>query len=345
MSPDMGIHRILVIGELDAGSTSRSRLEAFRQLGHDVREVALAPWISQLPLGRHLLTHYLYAGPNIARLNARVLEAAAAFRPDFVWVEKSRHLSPATVRALRTHAGRLLQFSGDNQMIRANQSPWYLATIPLYDAHVTTKPHNEAWLRQRGARRVIQMIEGFDPALHRPLALTADERGRYGCDIGFVGHYEPSRETRLLELHARGYGVKVWGGNWRRARHRRHPLFAGARHLVADEYVKALCGAKINLCLLSQWFGDVRTTRSVEVPACGQFLLGERTEAHQSLFREGVEAEWYDTPEELHRKIAQYLTHEADRLAIGQAGRRRCLQGYGYPERLREVLQQVAEAA
>ena len=123
----------------------------------------------------------------------------------------------------------------------------------------------------------------------------------------------------------------------------RHVLVVG--DLVADEYVKALCGAKINLCLLSQWFGDIRTTRSVEVPACGQFLLAERTEAHRALFREGVEAEFYDTPEELRRKIDHYLTHEPERQAIARAGRQRCLQGYGYPDRLREILRQLMEAA
>lgn len=334
--------RILIVGQLDYGSTSWSREKAFRQLVREVDTFPIMPWIHGLPLWKHILTNHLWRGPNIAYINRIALHRAQEFRPDLVWIEKGVHLSPETIKRLRKSSGLLVHFSADNQMISGNQSPFYMASIPLYDVHVTTKPHNVEWLRAQDAQRVEQMGKGFDPDLHRPITLTPEEQTAYACDVGFVGHWEPSRETLLLWLWQQGYRVKARGGrNWHYAKHRRHPLFAECHQLMGDDYAKALCGAKINLCLLSQWFGDKSTARSIEIPACGRFMLAERTDEHLSLFQEGLEAEFYSTREEMVEKINFYLAHDAARETIARAGRARCLADYSNKMRLRDLLTRV----
>jgi len=211
--------------------------------------------------------------------------------------------------------------------------------------HVTTKTHNLRWLASRGAGRVELMGNAFDPAIHRPIFLDNAARAKFGCNIGFVGHWEPSRERLLLSLYRRYPGIKVWGGGWERARERRHPLFKHCPHLIGDDYAKAIGGAKINLCLVSQWFGDKTTTRSVEVPACGKFMLAERNEEHLALFREGVEAEFYDTPSEMFRKIDYYLANDDEREKIAAAGRQRCTAEYSNKLRLNTVLNRILESS
>ncbi len=337
-------HRVFMVGELDEGSTSFSRLRALRRFSREVKAVSTKGRISGLSLWQQALTNHLYWGPRVRAINHETLESARRFQPELLWVDKGLHLLPQTLVAIRRAGCRLsVHFSPDNMMIPANQSPLYLKAIPLYDVHITTKTHNIKWLIQRGARRVMHMGNGFDPDLHRPVTLTPKERERFGCDIGFVGHWEPSREETLFQLWKQGYRIKVWGGGWRRARRRRHPLFRESCHLVADEYVKALCGAKINLCFLSRWFFDRTTTRSVEIPACGAFMLAERNEEHLALFQEGVQAEFYSSSDEMMEKIKRYLADDDQREAIAQAGRARCLEGYSYEDRLRSVLSQVLQ--
>ena len=81
----------------------------------------------------------------------------------------------------------------------------------------------------------------------------------------------------------------------------------------------------------------------MEVPACGQFLLAERNEEHLQLFREGIEAEFYETREELVKKIDYYLSHDPERETIAAAGRQRCLAGYSNQDRLKDMLHRLFE--
>lgn len=334
--------RILVVGQQEFGGTGRSRLEAFRLLASGTEGVDLSFSIQGLSLWQQIQTNHLYCGERIRDINRRVAETARAVRPDIVWVEKGLHLWPETLQAVReTKTARIIHFSPDNQRAFANQSRHYLWGFPLYDTHVTTKPDDVEWLRCRGARHVEQMGKGFDPQIHRPFDLTPEEQQEFGCEVGFVGHWEPWREQLLLRLEERGYAVKVWGGGWQRARHRRRRPFSKARQLVGHQYAKAVCGAKISLCLLSRWFGDRTTARSVEIPACGGFLLAERNLEHLELFREGEEAEFYATEREMLEKIGRYLRDEAARRSVALAGRARCLRGYANAERLRDVMNRI----
>ena len=68
-------------------------------------------------------------------------------------------------------------------------------------------------------------------------------------------------------------------------------------------------------------------------------MLAERTQEHLRLFREGVEAAYFDTDEELLRKVQYYMEHETERKAIAAAGRKRCeTSGYSHHVRMRDVL-------
>jgi len=78
----------------------------------------------------------------------------------------------------------------------------------------------------------------------------------------------------------------------------------------------------------------------LEIPACGAFMLMERTSEHLEMFAEGVEAEYFDSVDEAVSKIKYYLTHEEERQSIAQAGNRRLLASdYSYYDRAKTAIE------
>ncbi len=163
-----------------------------------------------------------------------------------------------------------------------------------------------------------------------------------------MGHYEPAYALRLRAVAQAGLRVKIWGRGWGRyaALHRwAAPLVQGEGIWGAD-YTRALCSASIGLGLLSKLIPETSTTRTFEIPACGAFLLAERTDEHLGFFVEGAEAEFFGSDDELVAKATRYLAHPADRLRVAAAGRERCLaSGYSNHDTLRRVLAEIAELA
>ena len=134
--------------------------------------------------------------------------------------------------------------------------------------------------------------------------------------------------------------MRIWGAFWERFRVHHPNLRVERREVFQDEYAKVLCATKINLGFLRKMNRDQQTARSIEIPACGAFMLAERTDEHLGLFVEGVEAEFFADDTEMVEKVRHYLAHEEKRREIAAAGRQRCLtSGYSNQERLSKVLE------
>src|SRR6202035_1081868 len=97
------------------------------------------------------------------------------------------------------------------------------------------------------------------------------------------------------------------------------------RPIYDDDYARAISASAVNLTFLRKNNRDLQTTRSIEIPAIGGFMLAERTDEHRELFEEGMEAEFFGSDAELIEKCRYYLARPEERRRIADAGRRRCL--------------------
>jgi spore maturation protein CgeB len=341
--------RILFVGPLVEGSTSLQRCQTFRRMGHEVLAVdELPPPWSRVALTLPYRAFHRLGGPHdLAGVNRQLRAVDAGFTPHLVWIEKGLTIEAATLRALRERWPQtvMLNYSGDDMFNPRNQSRQWRSCLRLYDLHVTTKNHNLPELRDAGARDVFHVDKAFDPLVHRPMPVTREVRARFGGDIGFIGWPEAERAASMLHLARHGIPVRVWGP-WERLRLSHPNLRIEGRPLWSDDYASALSAFRINLCFLRKGNRDRHTTRSVEIPACGGFMLAERTEEHLALFEEDVEAVYFSSDDELLDKVRWYLAHEADRARIAAAGQRRCWSGgYTYERRLEQVLAHLASRA
>jgi len=342
---------VLYVGMLAPGSTTLQRQRALEDLGCQVTAIdAPYPWapgVTAATLGPVRTfwerTQRRLRGPrDWTDANRQIVDWIERAAFDVLWLDKGLTITAATLRRVKARQSscRILGFSPDDMYQRHNQSPQFRGHLPLYDWFFTTKSFGVAELREIGAPRVAFQDNGFDPHTHRPLALSGEERARYGGQVGFVGSWEAARAASLGRLAAAGVPVRVWGNSRWTGRHEPHPnLRVEPRELHGDDYAGALNSFDINLCFLRKLNRDRQTTRSVEIPACGGFMLAERTEEHLSLFREDVEAAFFASDEELIDKVRYYLRHADVRRRIAAAGRERCLRGrYSYRERVLDML-------
>jgi spore maturation protein CgeB len=281
--------------------------------------------------------------PDPTHSERRALDAGRLGHFDIIWLEKALTIGPAVVRSLRTVCPRakVVGFAADDMCRRHNQSQQFIDALPHYDHFITTKASTVAELEALGARHVLVVGNGYDPEAFRPLPVTAADAKRLGGDIGFIGSFEAERASAMLGLARAGLAVRVWGDGWG-ALGGQHPrLTIENRPLYFDDYARACAAFKINLGFLRKKNRDQQTTRSVEVPGCGGFLLAERTAEHLAMFEEGVEAEFFTSPEELLDKCRHYLANDAARIEIARRGHERCLRGYSNAARLGEVFRAI----
>ncbi len=325
--------RILFVGDLRPHTRTSQRLRALLRLGHQVHPISThdvdspPPGKERLPL-LHRLCYRLGRPRDANGANAALLEAVLDRPFDVLWVEKAPCLHASTLTDLASRRPEIARafFSEDDMTRASNGSAWFRSSIGLYDVVFTTKSHNAApdELPALGAREVGLVSKTYDPLVHRPVAVTDEERRLLGGPIGFIGTFEEARARALLTLARSGLDVRVWGNGWSDWAERHARLHIEDRPIYGDAYVRSLCATDVNLGFLRKASRDEHTDRSVEIPACGAFLLAERTTEHQRLFREGTEAEFFGDFLELSAKVHRYLADPGARREVARAGRLRC---------------------
>lgn len=107
------------------------------------------------------------------------------------------------------------------------------------------------------------------------------------------------------------------------------------------DLTKAYCAAEINVDIGRIYQSDIVTMRVFDVLSCGAFLLAEHNEAIAELLEVGVEVETWRTPQELKEKVAWYLTHPEERLAMAQRGMEAVRERHTIQLRVDEMLSAV----
>ena len=334
--------RLLLVDTTLYAPASPFFVEAAQEEGYDVRFADEAPYLRPLEtsmihkiayrlLRRRPLTSYAF--------NQMVEEEARRFRPDLMLVVKGAFLRPDTLRRIKNHTGALLvNYATDDPFNPVNATPDLLGGIPRYDLYACTKRAIIEDVRRAGGRGVAYVMFGYKPSVHfSEQAASDDEARRFHSDVVVVGGADADRVRDLAPLAgARGISLALYGGYWAR-----DPRFApyARGFAVGREYRLALGGARIALCLVRRANRDGHAMRSFEIPACGAFMLAERTEEHLAVFRDGEEAAFFGSSDELMEKVRHYLEHDRERRRIAEAGHRLVTAGgHSYRHRLAEII-------
>jgi hypothetical protein len=331
--------------------TTLARRDAFLELGFPVESVDSNRFLRSSSALLSAFTYRTLLTPGVFAFNREILESATRFRPDILWLEKGTYVFPRTLGRLRRDPALLSVYHNTddwklNGLLPRLHWRFLRRTIGWYDLHITSNLWNVDEFRQAGFPRVVHMELAANPAVRDPGEIPEAERRALGGPVGFIGHWEPMTERRIAHLVRNGVPVKVYGGSWDDAI---DPGVLGNaiqhRLVYGDEYARAIVSFDVNLGIVSKWNRNHTASRTFQIPALGAFLLHERNDVVTRYFKEGVEAEFFSSDDELLEKCRHYLASPVERCRVAEAGRRRCIEsGYFELDRVREIIPAIEEA-
>ncbi len=310
--------------------------------------------------GMRTLLNDLFPESIIESVNSAIQALATNFKPDFTFLFHDHYISADTLRLTHQYGPNFCFFPDDP--FTPERYTWRAAaTLQEVDFVMTTKSFSVKELTSIGVPNVVFVNNSYAPDCHHPVTLDDDERERYGGDVAFVGNcYSAKRADFIAQLADALPDVRfsVWGTHWSMLKDRKRwyknrrwqtwPALYPSTHGAAwcEPMSKVFASSKICLGLLypgdtSKRIRDYQTTRSVEIPACGGFMLAEYTDEHNAMFAEGKEAAYFRSLDDAVEKIKYYLAHEDERKAIAAAGHAKCLNG---PNRFIDRAREITEA-
>ena len=317
--------------------TSDAYSHALETLGHEASELVVncaplqAAWAREAGLRAPL--RLVESGRLRARRLGLVLiamEQVRAWRPDVLYSQDLWFFPRPALERLRRHvrllAGQIASPAPGRRILRG------------YDLIVTSFPHFVPRFRALGVDTEYLPLAFDERVLDalRSRGIDPDARSQRPVGAAFVGGLDGrvhARGTRLLEqaaateLEIWGYGAETLPASSElRRRHRgeawgldMYAVLARSR-IVLNRHIEAAEGHANNM-------------RLYEATGVGAMLLTDRGANLDELFAVGSELAVYEDEDDLLEKLAHYLAHDDERVAIAAAGQERTLREHTYARR------------
>jgi spore maturation protein CgeB len=339
--------RVAVVGGYEFNALCESLTRGFRDAGCQAEIMPYLNWYPNLynssRRGSALasrLARSLYR-PHVEAILLRTIEA---FQPKLIIFVKCDDLSKAFyTRLRRVCKAPIGSFHPDDPL---NQTLWLKSgSVHRRALHQIAQCDISFFWSKEVMQRAVTSIGrdcrylpfAADPAIHHFVPNSDNDTIRLGSDVCFVGNWDEERERWLTPIA--DLGLAIWGGSYwgTRCKDERLRNAWRGRPLYGDEMAKACLASKVNLNILRNQNKDACNMRTFEIPACGGFLLHERSAALGEMFRIGVECAEFGTPDELRKTILHYLSAPAERETIADNGHKRSTE-HTYLDRATRIL-------
>lgn len=339
--------RVLVVGIDTLDCAAANCGIALRRMGHQVEffdpsahPAVLAPlrhsWQGRMAAAR-ILALLRIDGASLVR---PLVEAVQRANPDLVLVISITTVPSQAIEAVKAASRAKVAGWFQDAVVNLGGHEFMLAP---YDGLFFKDPYIVERLRDfAGMGNVHFLPEGCEPSIHRTVALSAEDRAKFGCDVMTYGNWYPYR-VRILE-HLRDFDLRVYGG--KPARWIRHPLIERWQgfDVYWEEKARAVLAAK--LVVSTSHFGEIRSAnaRVFEVAGIGGFQLADAPGVGD-FFELGREVVTFKGPKELRQLVEHFLPREDERHEIGARAQRRAHREHTYEARLRVLIDRLGLSA
>ena len=303
------------------------------RLRQELHRSGLTPGKMMAALMRRLPPHL---HPDLRRRNQLLLEQAARFQPDIIWLSgDNRVILPETLARLKSERNCIIIYvSGVSPIVFSH--PIERAAAPLYDlVLVNDYYHGTQWLELGAPRMECLPYVGIDPELHAPQPVT-DVPKAYLCDVGFVGTLVPGNlySERVAALESlRDFDLGIWSV------HEAPPTLNSFHRgdALGEKMMQVLSSVKISINVHGDFMRYGGNMRLFESAALGAFqIVDDRPGVHE-WFCEGEHLVTFRDVADLREKVAYYLAHDDERLRIAAAARAHVLANHRVDQRLARV--------
>ncbi len=274
------------------------------------------------------------ANPELRLRNQRLIEKARQFRPDILWlVGDNTVIYPQTLATIKQETGcKIIYASGTSPIVFSR--PIERQAASLYDlVLVNDYYHGIQWLELGAARMECLPISACDPDFHRPYDLTDAEKLAYTCDVSFVGTLVPgnlySRRVEALEALT-DFDLGIWSV---------HDVPPGLRRFVrgaalGEQMLHVLSAARITINTHGNFMRYGGNMRTFEAAGVGVLQVTDDLPGTRQWFTPDETIITYSDNDDLRKKIAYYLKHDDERIAIAQNAREHVYANHTYEQRV-----------
>lgn len=325
--------KIIIAGQIENGGTVGFCINAAERLGirvfsFDFNQYFKNSFFNRI-YNRFMSTPHYF---NVGRLNDELVKKVERFEPDFVLIFKPVFITPNTILEIKKYS-KIFSWYPDYVLFPKTSSDYFMNSIPLYDAHFSFNFANVDALKNMGAKKSFFLPCGADELCHGKIYDQVYNNNYYDAEIIFIGTYADEKRYEYLEkLCCDGYKIKIYGNGWDKCPGSSCLQKSGAvrfEEKCCHEMSQVLTRSKIALSFVREHNEETLACRSFEIPASGTFMLHQRTSKIGEYFKEGEEADFFGSYEELKSKIDFYLQHDDLRRRIARSGMERVMKKGG----------------
>jgi spore maturation protein CgeB len=283
---------------------------------------------------------------DLRRLNKRLLEKAAEFKPQIYVEAGGWNILPDTIDILKSMGIKTVLWTVDPP----HTFKAIIKAVPHYDFVFCQGTEAIQILKEYDVKNLHWLPFACDPDYHKPVELAPSERKKYGTEICFVGSWNPAsnlqnyaKRQAALECLT-NYDLGIWGPGWNNL-----PVesslkkFVRGLHTKPEEWVKIYSATRITVIVHYQdTKGHVpcyqASPKVFEAMACGALLVVDDQRDISSLFEPGKHLVVYHNHKELGEIISYYLEHPDEARKIAQQGRGNVLENHTFKHRVKEML-------
>lgn len=335
--------KFLLYGEAFPNSMVSFVNVALKKLGHDVEIFDFTKFLYRdrgLTIWNRGLDRILSRSVT-NQINSSLEKKIQNSRPDILFVSKGVHIDPSVLSAAKVKNILTINWNPDDFFNPRNSSANLIKCFSLYDLIVCARTHLWEEYYARGAQKLLNINWYYDPSICCKVDITNEERLTYGSELSFIGTWSKYREDFFKNFDS--FDFKIWGGGWDKAsRSFKRKIKVIGRATSPLELPKVISASNINFNLFTPLNRDNINMKNFEIPACGGFLLTQRTKQVTDLFAEGVDIACYQDNPEAIEKVKYYLLNKTQREEIAKSGYQRVLTGrHTLFDRVQELVKEI----